>query len=359
MEKSVKVQTRAKVKKIIRIVIIAIVAVVLVSTIGTLSSVWVGHIPKKYDYNDELPKASNVMSWTNINSSIVQNSMKKTIAQKAAEFETYKIPDGFSMDIHSVQVDGGTINMYSIEPTSLVGKKDVPVLLYIHGGAFYFPLTVDAMNIMLYYAENLGAKVFLPDYRTSIDNPFPVPLQDCYASALYIENKAEELGIDINRLIIYGDSAGGCLAAGVTQYIRDYGGQQAKGQFLVYPVLDNSMDYKSMQEYKDAPWPLNANENMWEVYLKNGGNGQLKYAAPLQSDNFANLPQTYIEAAEMDILHDEALVYANKLEKAGVKVETYEVQGGYHGFDSDQSNPLVKKILEKRVNLMKEMIGGK
>lgn len=339
-----------------RVVIVIIVAVLVCSAAIPLFSVWSGHIPEKYAYNAELPPASSVMAWTNIESPIVQNAMKNTIRKKIEELATYEAPSGFRVTAYPVAVKGGTIKMYCIEPENMVDEKDVPVVLYIHGGAFYFPLTDGALNSMAYYAKALNARVFLPDYRTSIDNPFPIPLEDCYASVLYLKDNAERLGIDAARLIIYGDSAGGCLAAGITQYIRDYGGLKIRGQLLVYPVLDNAMNYESMRKYKDAPWPLNANKNMWDIYLKNGDKGQLKYAAPMRSDNFSNLPPAYIETSEMDILCDEGLAYAQKLKEAGVKVETYVVPGGYHGYDSDQTNSFVQKMLLKRVMIMQNML---
>jgi acetyl esterase/lipase/predicted RNA-binding Zn-ribbon protein involved in translation (DUF1610 family) len=344
-------------KRLVKRITLGSVAAVLLVTIGTLSTVWSGHIPEKYNYNKELPAASSVMAWTNMKSSIVQSGMKKTISEKIENLENSKAPEGFKVSKYSVPVEDGTIKMYSIESNDLADKKDVPVILYIHGGAFYFPLTEEGLDSMAYYAKAMGARVFLPDYRTSLDHPFPTPMNDSYASALYLEDNADKLGIDMDRLIIYGDSAGAALAAGVTQYIRDNGGPEARGQMLVYPVLDNSMKYESMKEYKDAAWPLNANENMWEVYLKNGDNGQIKYAAPMQSDNFSDLPQAYIEPSEMDILRDEGLSYADKLKEAGVNVETYVMPGGYHGFDSDQTNPLVKQMLKKRVEIMQNMIG--
>jgi acetyl esterase/lipase len=339
-----------------RVVIVIIVAVLVCSAAIPIFSVWSGHIPEKYNYNAELPSASSVMAWTNIESPIVQNAMKNTIRQKIEDLAIYEAPSGFRVTSYPVAVKGGTIKMYCITPENIADEKNIPALLYIHGGAFYFPLTAEGLNSMLYYAKALNVRVFLPDYRTSIENPFPVPLEDCYASVLFLENNSEQLGIDVARVIIYGDSAGGCLAAGITQYIRDYGRLKIRGQLLIYPVLDNVMSYDSMQKYKDAPWPLSANKNMWDIYLKNGDNGQLKYAAPMQSDNFSDLPPAYIETSEMDILCDEGIAYAEKLKDAGIKVETHVVPGGYHGYDSDQTNSFVKKMLQKRVVIMQNML---
>lgn len=323
---------------------------------GRTFGIFSGHIPKKYAYNPKLPKGNTFMAWFNMYSPVIQNGMQSTVGQKRKQLAEYQAPEGMRLSKYEVASDGAKIQMYCIEPVGIVGKKNIPALIYIHGGAFYFPLTTDSLNSMVYYAKELGVRVFLPDYRVSTEAPFPGPLKDCYACMLYLEKHAQELGVDISRLLVYGDSAGGCLAAGLTQYIRDYGGPVAAGQVLVYPVLDNSLSFPSMRKYRDAPWPFNANENMWDIYLANGDCGKLKYAAPLQSDDFSRLPQAYVEVAEIDVLCDEGMAYARKLRDAGISVESYVVPGGYHGYDADQKIEFVKKMLEKRIRIMRQMM---
>lgn len=343
----------------IKFIFLGIVAVLLVAAAIPLSSVWVGHIPQSYSYNSELPKPSTIVAWVDMNSRIVQGQLDKRIQSVRDELDSASFadaPEGLVVKSLKIPVEGGEITMYSIEPEELVDAKEIPVLIDIHGGAFYFPLSKGGVYSMAYYAKELGARVFIPAYRTSKQAPFPTPLLDCYAAVLYIRNHAEDLGVNIEQLLLMGDSAGGCLTAGVTQYIRDHGGPMAKGVVLVFPVTDRSTAYESKQKYRDAVWTENANENMWNIYLANGDHGMLKYAVPNQSDDFSNLPYTYIEAAEIDVLHDEALAYAENLKSAGVRVETYEVPGAYHGFDADQENVFVKSILKQRTEVMRDML---
>lgn len=328
---------------------------------GKTLGIFSGHIPKKYAYNPKLPRGNTFMAWFNMYSPVIQNGMRSTVGQRRKQLAEYQAPEGMKLSKYEAASDGISVPVYCLETVETAGKKKVPALVYLHGGAFYFPLTTDSLDSMAYYAKELGVRVFLPDYRVSTEAPFPGPLKDCYAAMCYLEKHAQELGIDISGLLLYGDSAGGCLAAGVTQYIRDYGGPVAAGQLLVYPVVDNSLDFPSMKKYRDAPWPFNANENMWDIYLAGGDCGMLKYAAPLRSDDFGGLPQAYVETAEIDVLCDEGMAYARKLKDAGTEVESCVVPGGYHGYDADQKNEFVKKMLEKRIRIMKRMLenGGK
>ena len=95
---------------------------------------------------------------------------------------------------------------------------------------------------------------------------------------------------------------------------------------------------------------------MWDIYLVDDDHGMLKYAAPLQSDDFSDLPQAYVETAEIDVLCDEGLAYAQKLKEAGCRVTSFTVPGGYHRYDADQSNEYGQKMLAKRIQIMKDML---
>lgn len=165
----------------------------------------------------------------------------------------------------------------------------------------------------------------------------------------------ERLGVDKGRVLVYGDSAGGCLAESVTLLNRDRENYHLRGQMLVYPVCDNESEkYASVKNYKDAVWSEKANETMWKTYLKRGTKN-IAYVVPIKSD-LKNLPPAYIEPQEIDILRDEAVAYADKLKAAGVAVEVNIIPGSYHGFDSDFRSSLVKQVYEKRYQVINRML---
>ena len=60
---------------------------------------------------------------------------------------------------------------------------------------------------------------------------------------------------------------------------------------------------------------------MWKLYLKGVDKETVKLAAPLNMDHFTGLPSAYVEPQEIDILRDEGIAYAKKLEqKSGLDV---------------------------------------
>ena len=77
------------------------------------------------------------------------------------------------------------------------------------------------------------------------------------------------------------------------------------------------------------------------------------YYSPVEADSFSNLPPAYIETAEFDCLHDDGILYAQKLREAGIPVTLNETAGTMHGFDIVQNAKTTKSALEARLDFMK------
>ena len=83
---------------------------------------------------------------------------------------------------------------------------------------------------------------------------------------------------------------------------------------MIFPVTDNSSDYPSNREYEFAAWPENANEHMWDLYLRETetDSGIGRYAVPMKFEDLSNLPDAYIEVGGADLLRDQGLAYASR-----------------------------------------------
>lgn len=277
---------------------------------------------------------------------VVQNLRRATRA--------WTPPEGITLRVSSAPVgDGIAIECFIVEPE---GDDLLPGLLYCHGGGFFLPLETPALELAAVYARKLRVRVFLPEYRLLPEHPYPAPLQDC--RAVWDEMAAQADRHHLNgRTLLYGESAGGTLAAGLSQQLRDEGEPLPCGQILIYPALDDrSEQYPSVEQYSGAVWTKRANEQMWSGYLKNGFQGPEGYAVPLRGADFDRLPPAYIEPQGIDLLRDEGTAYGEVLRQAGVPVEVNVIEGSYHGFDADVENPFVQTVLEHRIRAMKRML---
>ena len=307
-----------------------------------------------YHYDPELPKpgvsvdlkyddagTDLYIRWCNLLDGI------QTSAWKAPE-EIVKKP------LKVTARDGYEIGGYIQEPTGCEGEK-LPTMLYCHGGAFFLTMMNCQLDIGAYYADALHCRVLLPEYHTSLDAPYPTPVYDCYDTLQWI---AESGQADTDRVMIYGDSAGGCLAAEVTLLCCDEGLLQPVCQMLIYPVTDTSQEYSSLTEFEYAVWPREANLRMWKVYLDSITPTAADYAVPMLREDFAGVPKAYVEAAEKDTLCDQDAAYAEKLRAGGVDVTFRTVEGAYHGFDGPVENSFVQRILKERVNWLQAALDG-
>ena len=269
----------------------------------------------------------------------------------------FTAPEGLTISQHQI----AEVPCFVIRPEEKTSenadKTRLPGVLMIHGGAFYLPVQTSALNLACEYAKRLSACVIVPNYRMVPAFTAPAQLNDCLAVWNALTGCGAEIGIDSEKLLVMGDSAGATLAVSLCLTMRDQKGKLPKGQLLIYPVLDNREEpYESYRLYANAAWPESCNRLMWEAYLKDAGEEWIPYLVPMRADSLKGLPMAYVEPQEIDVLRDEGIAFAKALEEAGVETELNVVKGSYHNFDSDLTSPLVKRTIEKRICVAERML---
>jgi acetyl esterase/lipase len=246
--------------------------------------------------------------------------------------------------------DGSIFPVEIIKPENV--RENAPVIVYYHGGAFALTYAQMHLDSLANYCVSTGAVGLMVDYRLTPKHPFPAGFEDCYAALEWAWGNADSLGIDKNRLLLMGDSAGGAMVAAVAQKVRDKGVISLCGQMMIYPVLDYRCNTGSALEFDDTPiWNGKGNRQMWVLYLKDVGAEVTPYASPALG-KVEGLPQAYIETAEFDPLRDEGLNYARAMKEAGVDVELVETSGTMHGFDAFPKSELAVQAVENRLSFL-------
>lgn len=268
---------------------------------------------------------------------------------KMKETEAFKAPDGVTVrKEQAVSADGNTFDTWIVEPEQ--SEEITDAMLYIHGGAFYLPVTTDSLKLACEYARRMKIRVYLPEYRLVPAYRAPYAFHDCLA----LWNSISEQ--NYKNLFVLGESAGGALAAGLCLYLRDEGLALPDGQLLIYPVLDDQFENnQSAVKYSEAVWNSSANRKMWNAYLDGAGEADLPYLVPMRHADLCSLPPSYIEPQEIDILCDEALKYAARLKEAGVITELNLIEQSFHCFDTQLDSEPVSKALERRTAAIERM----
>lgn len=135
------------------------------------------------------------------------------------------------------------------------------------------------------------------------------------------------------RTVVLGDSAGGALATAATMVLRGTGYAPA-GQVLLYPTLAPVLQRRSpsIDAYGELPSLTRGSIDwFWSHYLR-AGQDREPLAVPLRQTDLAGLPPATVVVAGCDLLRDEGLEYAGRLETAGVPTTTHVVAGAIHGF---------------------------
>ena len=210
----------------------------------------------------------------------------------------------------------------------------LPVLVYYHGGGWVLCDLDTHDEVCRRLALRARCAVISVDYRLAPEHPFPAGLGDSYAALEWVAANASGLNIDVSRIAVGGDSAGGNLAAVTAMLARDRNGPGIAHQFLVYPVTDvGSLETRSYADFKTGYYLERENMEWYrDLYVGADGNAADPLVSPLRAPDLAGLPPAYIGTAAFDVLRDEGKAYADALAAAGVAV-TYECHAGMiHGF---------------------------
>ncbi|XP_057613310.1 arylacetamide deacetylase-like [Chionomys nivalis] len=268
-------------------------------------------------------------------------------------------------------------------------------LFYIHGGGWCLGSAALSLYDLLarQTADRLDAIVVSTDYGLAPKYHFPRQFEDVYSALRWFlqEDILERYGVDPRRVGVAGDSAGGNLAAAVTQQlIQDPDVKtKLKVQALIYPALQ-ALDINLPSYLEGSYFPLltpSVMARFWSEYFttdrtlekamllnqhvplesshllqfvnwssllperyKKGhvyksptpGSSELSKKYPgfldvkacplLANDNtLSHLPLTYIITCQYDVLRDDGLMYVTRLQNVGVQVTHHHIEDGFHG----------------------------
>ncbi|CAJ0559092.1 unnamed protein product, partial [Mesorhabditis spiculigera] len=292
----------------------------------------------------------------------------------------YSIPTGTPdfLTIKWTKFDDIPIRVYQPKtPKSNAG------LIFFHGGGWSTMKAAYYDTVLIPLVKKIGCHVFSVDYRLAPEFPFPVPADDCLrATKALLKDRAKEYGVDPEKIILIGDSAGGNLAAVTTYRLLKEGFEpKIKAQVLIYPVI-HMFGFKSPSftgyytQYNGtsllnpptmARWDLfylgeDGSRDKVRVLLDNGHIDEKLTShpefskwfpnwraekneenlvrkqpderlatifrekatnpeiCPIFAENLADFPPTMVQTAGYDILRDEGIQFANRLKEEKVKV---------------------------------------
>jgi len=212
--------------------------------------------------------------------------------------------------------------------------KSRPALIYLHGGGWMLFSLETHGRIMRELAAGADIAVIGIEYSLSPEVRYPVQLNESQAVVRWLRENSDKVGVDSSLLAIGGDSAGANLAVVTCLALREVSELSGiQGMLLYYGVYDARFDTDSYERYADPAYNLSRQEmrDFWECYVRTPEDYTDPFVSPLRAD-LSGLPATHLVIAERDVLHDENIQMAAKLQESGVDVHSEVYDGTIHSF---------------------------
>lgn len=238
--------------------------------------------------------------------------------------------DGQSIPLRHYQPLAPTLNSPSQSST------DLPLVVFFHGGGFAIGDIETHDEFCHYLCHYAGFPVLSVGYRLAPEHPAPAAIHDCLDAVIWVSSHLDDLAMSSGKIIVAGDSAGGNLAAVISQQLArstEFTHACPVMQWLLYPVTDNEGEYPSHHAYDTGTLLSLRDRSLFKRFYSDQSDIDLldPLVSPMHGD-LTELPPAFVAVSELDILSDEGEAYARKLKENGNTVTFEKVRGMPHGF---------------------------
>ncbi|WP_159999100.1 alpha/beta hydrolase [Roseomonas sp. 18066] len=209
----------------------------------------------------------------------------------------------------------------------------MPLIVYFHGGGFVIG-SLDAYDASARaLALESQAIVVSVHYRQAPEHKFPAAHQDAYAAYVWALQNAAQMGADLSRVAVVGESAGGNLAINVAMAARESRTPLPVAMGLIYPLAGTDMTTPSYQANAMAK-PLNAAMMRWFMghYTSMPAEAQDTRLNVYGRAELSGLPKAIIITAGIDPLQSDGMLLGQRLQASGVQVVSQDFPGVTHEF---------------------------
>ena len=251
---------------------------------------------------------------------------------------------------HKGEVTCENLKVGDVECAMLTPKNEVStgVILYLHGGGYTAGGLHYAKGFATILAAKCGIRVFCAAYRLAPEFPFPTALEDSLDAYGYLLSS----GYAASQIILCGESAGGGLCYAVAQKLRDKGRSLPAGIIAISPWTDltasgesyktnekrdPSMTKERLKYFADC-YLYGTEEERRELHPKvnpDAEDDREKKCNPRVSPlfgSFEKLPPSLIFVGGDEIMLDDSVLVAEKMQAAGVECELIVRPDMWHGY---------------------------
>jgi len=215
--------------------------------------------------------------------------------------------------------------------------------IYLHGGGYYRGSACSSRRLASYLSAVCRLPVLTVDYRLAPEHPFPAALEDALVVYRWLRQELEAT----TRIFVGGISAGGGLTAALLNELKRAGDPHPTAALPISPWTDLAQRAASYRA-NAATDPVISKaylDRMSALYL---GDTPVDHplASPIHAD-LSGLPPMLIQVGRHEVMHGDALAYAEKARQAGVQVGLQQFDHVVHGWqDSEHDIPDIPETVE-------------
>lgn len=253
--------------------------------------------------------------------------------------------------------NGCEIHVFEERPDTLPPKA--ALLLNFHGGGFIKGRTDRDRHYCCTLMERLNCLVWDVDYCLAPEKAFPAAVHESYGIAEYAFDHAEELGVDPEKIILAGHSAGGNLVAAACIQNAETHKLRPCCVLMEYFPVDNTVnpiDRLSPELKQDPFWvKRSATEKLYTDFYVGDADPAQPLCSPIKADEAAlsTFPDCLILSAGEDSLRDDTEAFALRLIRAGVCVTAQRIPEAMHGFTTNRT-PGWERALDAHCKFFRE-----
>ena len=235
----------------------------------------------------------------------------------------------------TIPLDGRELTVLFHKASSTESR---PVVFEFHGGGFMMGNAEKDDSLCRKISRTLDCHVIGVNYRLAPEHPYPAAVDDAYDVIRYFKDHADEYRINLEKMAVFGYSAGATLATVTAMRAKASGDFSLCAQVLHYPYLD-AVRLPEEKEHYDCDMDAEVMRAFTLLYSKENER-KLSYVSPVcaAEEDLRGVAPACILPAERDSLKKEGLAYAEKLKAAGVEVYCKVVPDAHHGYLEDYGN---------------------
>lgn len=229
---------------------------------------------------------------------------------------------GLKTDIEFAKAGDVSLTLDAYTPD---GDGPFPTCILVHGGGFVNGTKTSYIKPLFEPLSKAGFTWFTINYRLAPQHRFPACIEDTEAAIRWVKAHAKEYKVDVKRIAIIGESAGG--------HIVSYVGARGKGDTAVAAVVPFYAPHDLELQVKKRNAAGKSMEALFGITELNDAAWKTLRAASSTTYLHKHMPPYLLIHGNNDaqVPYEQSVIFQKKMQALGNTCDFITIEGGGHG----------------------------